>query len=73
MKNIFIKTDLSIVPRWTDNIEDKWINPFITETCQIAFRDTVSTSLYDAISVLVEPIIKGLQGGEWLSTNAYHS
>ena len=73
MKNVFEKSDLSIVPRWTDNIDDKWINPFITQTCQIAFRDSISTTLYDAIATLVEPILAGTQGNAWTAPTTYSS
>ena len=65
MKLIFKKSDLSIVPRWTDNIKDEWINPFITESCADSFRNSISTTLYDAIANDVELIIAGTQGLDW--------
>ena len=65
IKMVFKKQDLSIVPRWTDNIKDEWINPFITQTCEIDFRDTISRTLYDAIANLVAPILSGTQGLAW--------
>jgi hypothetical protein len=68
---IFKKSDLSIVPRWTDNIKDEWINPFIVESCEVNFRDSISTSLYNAIAVLVEPIVLGTQGLAWDEDNTY--
>lgn len=71
MKLIFKKSDLSIVPRWTDNIKDEWINPFIRESCEDNFRNSISTTLYDAIVNLVEPIVAGTQGLVWDVDDTY--
>lgn len=71
MELLFKKSDLSIVPRWTDNIKDEWINPFITESCADSFRNSISTTLYDAIANLVEPIIAGTQGLFWNVDDSY--
>lgn len=71
MKLLFKKQDLSIVPRWTDNIKDEWINPFITESCEDNFRNSISTTLYDAMANLVNPIVLGTQGEEWNNTDTF--
>jgi hypothetical protein len=71
MNLAFKKSDLSIVPRWTDNIKDEWINPFIEQSCELNFRDTVSTTLYDAIASAVQSILAGTQGTEWASASTY--
>jgi hypothetical protein len=73
MKEVFNKSDLSIVPRWTDNIKNEWINPFITESCAVNFRDSISFTLYDAIANLVNPIVSGAQGLVWDSDDTYTS
>ena len=69
MKYLINKTYLSVVPRWTDNIKDEWINPFIKESCELDFRDTISTSLYNAIVNLIEPILAGTQGLNWVDAD----
>lgn len=70
MNLVFKKSDLSIVPRWTDNIKDEWINPFIEQSCELYFYDTVSQTLYDAIASAVKAILAGTQGAEWnVATN----
>jgi hypothetical protein len=66
MINIIKKQDLSIVPRWTDNIKDEWINPFITQSCELDFYDTLSQTLYNAIANLVVDILAGAQGNAWV-------
>jgi len=66
MINIIKKQDLAIVPRWTDNIKDEWINPFITQSCELDFYDTLSQTLYDAIANLVVDILAGTQGLPWV-------
>lgn len=66
MINIIKKQDLSIVPRWTDNIKDEWINPFITQSCELDFYDTLSQTLYNAIAELVVDILAGTQGLTWV-------
>jgi hypothetical protein len=71
MKLLFKKQDLSIVPRWTDNIKDEWINPFIIESCEVSFRDSISTTLYDAMANAIQLILSGSQGAEWDEDEAY--
>lgn len=66
MINIIKKQDLAIVPRWTDNIKDEWINPFITQSCELDFYDTLSQTLYNAIANLVVNILAGTQGLPWV-------
>ncbi len=56
---------MAIVPRWTDNIKDEWINPLITEGCELGFRDTISTTMYDAIASQATLILAGTQGLQW--------
>lgn len=73
MKVIFKKADLAIVPRWTGNIKDEWINPFITESCEVNFRDSISQTLYDAMALLVNPIVLGVQGDLWADDVAYNA
>jgi len=65
MKKIFNKQDMAIVPRWTDNIKDEWINPLISSGCELGFRDTISSTMYDAIAAQVTDILAGTQGEEW--------
>jgi len=65
MKNVFKKQDMAIVPRWTDNIKDEWINPLITQSCELGFRDTISATMYDAMATQVTAILSGTQGAEW--------
>jgi hypothetical protein len=73
MKLLFKKQDLSIVPRWTDNIKDEWINPFITESCEVSFRDSISTTLYDAMANAIQLILSGSQGSEWDIDEPYNT
>jgi len=66
MKLVFEKSDMAIVPRWTDNINDEWINPFIVQCCELNFRDTISKTLYDAMANAVALILTGAQGNAWV-------
>jgi hypothetical protein len=71
MKPLFKKEDLYIVPRWTDNIKDEWINPLIVQACELYFYDAISAPLYDAIYSAVKNIIAGTSGLQWVSTSNY--
>jgi hypothetical protein len=71
MKPIIIKQQLSIAPKWTDNIKDEWINPLILQTCEYKFFDTISSSLYNAMAASVGAILDGTQGLQWDVATAY--
>ena len=73
MKAIINKQQLSIVPKWTNNIKDEWINPIIFETCEVRFRDTISKTLYDAMAASVGVILDGTQGNDWDITVTYNA
>jgi hypothetical protein len=71
MKKVFKKEDMLIVPRWTDNIKDEWINPLILQGCENGFRDPVSSDLYDKISNEVVRILSGETGDIWNESAQY--